>query len=186
MQEAMEPPVATDVAVFGSSEPRPGSEAYEVARHVGRLLAEAGYGVINGGYGGVMEGASRGAREAGGRVLGITCDNFGRGPGNRYLTEERREPDLYQRTRSLIEVSSAYIILPGKAGTLAETAFLWALHRAGALGGKPVVLLGSFWDGFVEELLERDVLEPSQANDTLRAATPEEAVRMVRRTVTPE
>jgi len=53
------------VAVFGSSEPAAGDPLYEAARRVGSLLAGAGYDVVTGGYGGVMEGASRGAVEAG-------------------------------------------------------------------------------------------------------------------------
>ena len=60
------------VAVFGSSDPRPGDEAYELARRAGELLARSGWAVLSGGYGGVMEGASRGAREAGGEALGVT------------------------------------------------------------------------------------------------------------------
>ena len=73
------------IAVFGSSEPREGEPSYEQARLLGRLLAQRGYAVINGGYGGVMEAVSRGASEAGGLAIGVACDVFaGRRP-NRYL-----------------------------------------------------------------------------------------------------
>jgi len=58
-------PEAQAVAVFGSSEPQPGEVAYEAARGLGRALAGRGLIVVNGGYGGVMEASSRGAREAG-------------------------------------------------------------------------------------------------------------------------
>lgn len=176
-----ESPLAINVAVFGSSEPAPGDRVYEEARTLGRLLAEAGYGVVTGGYSGVMEGASRGAREADGIAIGVTTSDFGRGPGNRYLTEERCAPNLFERTRVLIDLSAAYIILPGKAGTLSELTFLWALQRAELLGEKPVLLLGEFWSGLVEEFLSRDLLEPTQAAATRYAATPEEAVRLIRR-----
>jgi uncharacterized protein (TIGR00730 family) len=175
----------TNVAVFGSSEPSAGDPAYETARTLGRLLAEAGFCLISGGYGGVMEGASRGAREAGGRTIGVTTKQFGRGPGNAYLSEERCENDLHERTRALIEISAAYIILPGKAGTLAELTFLWALQRAGLLGRKPVVLVGPSWVGFMEDLLARDLLEPSQVAATSHVAGPEDAVRLVRSQVAP-
>ncbi len=173
--------MATNVAIFGSSEPVPGDRVYEEARTLGRLLAEAGFGVVTGGYSGVMEGASRGAREAGGIAIGVTTSDFGRGPGNRYLTEERCAPNLFERTRVLIDLSKAYIILPGKAGTFSELAFLWALQRAELLEEKPVLLVGEFWTGLVEELLSRDLLEPAQAAATQYAATPEEAVTLIRR-----
>ena len=177
--------LATNVAVFGSSEVRPGDGIYQMSKQLGSLLAEAGFGVVNGGYGGVMEASSLGAREAGGSAIGITSLDLGRGAGNRYLTEERPAPDLFQRTRSLIDLSAAYIILPGKAGTLAELAFLWALLRGDLLGRKPVVLLGEFWRGFVEELRERGLLEAAQAEATCYASTPEDAVSYIRSKVIP-
>jgi len=173
--------LATNVAVFGSSEPLPGDPLYESARRVGYLLASEGYGVVSGGYAGVMEGASRGAREAGGSAIGVTTRDFGRGPGNPFLSVEHQEPNLFDRTRRLIELSDAYIILAGKAGTLAEAAFLWALHRAGLLGGKPIVMTGPFWNGFVDDLVRRDLLGPGQVGATAHAATPEEAVQIVKR-----
>jgi uncharacterized protein (TIGR00730 family) len=179
MPVATESQLGAKVAVFGSSEPLEPAPLYQLARSVGSLLAQAGYDVVSGGYGGVMEGVSRGARDAGGRALGVTTSAFQRGGGNRYLSEETTEKDLFLRTRALIEVSSAYIILPGKAGTLAELTFLWALQRAGLLEGKPVVLLGAFWNGLVEDFLQRGLLEPAQAGATAHVLTPEEAVEQV-------
>ncbi len=78
------------IAVFGSSEPLEGEPLYEQARRVGALLAAAGYRVVTGGYGGVMEGASRGAIERGGEAIGVVCGAVfpARSP-NRYLTEVR-------------------------------------------------------------------------------------------------
>ena len=165
------------VAVFGSSEPGEGDPLYEEAREVGRSLAEAGFWVINGGYGGVMEAASRGAREAGGRAIGVTTSVFAeRGPGNRFLDEEHREPDLFLRTRRLIALSRAYIILRGKSGTLAELMFLWALNRGGLLPSTRIVLLGEFWEGFLNSLREQQMVEPEQIKITRLARTPAQAV----------
>jgi hypothetical protein len=175
------PAAAGSVAVFGSSEPGEGDPLYEEAREVGRLLARAGFTVVNGGYGGVMEGASRGAREAGGRAIGITTGAFaGRRAGNPYLSEERPEPDLYLRTRRLIEISDAFIILAGKSGTLAELTFLWALHRGGLLPDTRIVLLGAAWRPFLQSLQEWRMIEPEQHEITHLAVTPAEAVERVR------
>ena len=58
------------VEVFGSSQSQPGDGDYELGVEVGRLLAEAGYSVTNGGYGGLMEAASVGASQAGEMSLG--------------------------------------------------------------------------------------------------------------------
>jgi uncharacterized protein (TIGR00730 family) len=167
------------VAVFGSSEPREGDPLYEEARRVGGLLAQAGLVVVNGGYGGVMEAASRGARESGGRAVGVTTQAFTRGPGNAYLDEEIRETDLFTRTRRLIDLGDAYIILAGKSGTLAELTFLWALNRGGLLPPTRVVLLGECWKEIFRTLEERRMIEAEQIRITRLARTPEEAVEMV-------
>ena len=70
-----------------------------------------------------------------------------------------------------------YVILPGKAGTLAELSQLWAMQRAGCLAGRPVVLLGNDWHFLVEELSGRRMLEPSQLRSTHLVSGPREAVR---------
>ncbi len=167
------------VAVFGSSEPREGDALYEQARRCGWLLARAGLRVVNGGYGGVMEAASRGAREGGGRSLGVTTAAFARGPANSYLSEALDEPDLFLRTRRLIELSDAYIILAGKSGTLAELSFLWALNRSGLLPRTRIVLLGDFWDRFLDSLKSHQMIEAQQLDITTTALTPEQAVEQV-------
>ena len=164
------------VAVFGSAEPVEGDPLYELARQVGRLLVAAGYGVLTGGYGGVMEGASRGATEAGGIAIGVTCASFtGRAP-NRFLTAIREEPDLLARTGALIEPACGYVVLHGKSGTLAELMLVWALHRAGSLGRRPVVLLGDAWRPFLHHLVRGAMIEDDQLGITRVADGPEDAV----------
>jgi uncharacterized protein (TIGR00725 family) len=64
------------ITVFGSSRPREDDAGYAEARSLGAGLAKAGFAVCSGGYGGVMEAASRGAKEAGGKTYGVTADFF--------------------------------------------------------------------------------------------------------------
>lgn len=171
---------ARAISVFGGSDAQPGSSAYEVARDVGARLAEAGWLVQNGGYGGVMEASSRGAREAGGRSIGITTRAFTfRASGNAYLHEERPEADLFDRTRRLIDGAAGFIVLPGRTGTLAELAFLWALSKAGLLGDKPVILLGDPWSGLLDSLRRLDLLDPGALRTTRVVAGPRAAVEAI-------
>jgi uncharacterized protein (TIGR00730 family) len=167
------------IAVFGSSEPRPGDREYDWAYEVGARLAAAGYTVVTGAYGGVMEGASRGAVEAGGCTLGVACELFGDRSPNAWLTERIFAPDLHDRTRLLVDRAQGFLVLPGKAGTLAELALLWALDRAGRLGGRPVVLLGAAFRPLVDLLARSGMLEPAQLQATRLADTPAEAVQAV-------
>jgi uncharacterized protein (TIGR00730 family) len=164
------------VAVFGGSEARPGQPAYETARRLGSDLARAGFEVVTGGYGGVMEAASRGAREAGGTAYGVTCEIFSARSPNEYLSASRLTKDLHERTRELIELSEAYFILPGKTGTLAELTFLWALDRAGSLRGKPVLLIGDPWEPLLRHLAKWEMLDEEQARRTRIVGRIEDAV----------
>jgi uncharacterized protein (TIGR00730 family) len=167
------------VAVFGSSEPRESDAAYETARRLGALLAQSGMAVLTGGYGGVMEAASRGASEAGGHAIGVGCEIFEPRKTNTFLDEVALAPDLFTRTRDLVERANGYVILPGKAGTLAELAMLWALDRAGCLEHRPVVLLGRRWSEFLRCLSAMEMLEPRQIRLSHVVAHPDEAVAIL-------
>jgi uncharacterized protein (TIGR00730 family) len=164
------------VAVFGSADPREGDPLYDLARRVGGLLVSAGYGVLTGGYGGVMEGASRGAAEAGGEAVGVTCSVFAGRTPNRFLTERREMPDLLARMGALVDPARGYIVLHGKSGTLAELTLVWALHRAGSLGPRPVILLGSAWRPFLHHLVRGAMIEGDQLQITRVVDEPETAV----------
>jgi uncharacterized protein (TIGR00730 family) len=175
-------PTADDlrgIAVFGSSEPLPGEPLYETARELGRLLALRGQPVVTGGYGGVMEAASRGARSAGGRAVGVTCRIFGSRAANAYVSDMRESDDLFDRTRELVRLARGFVVLEGKAGTLAELGSLWALDRAGCLGRRPVILLGMRFATLLEQLERIDLLDREQIELSRLAETPQEAVRLL-------
>ena len=167
------------VAVFGSSEPTPDTPLYETARIVGCRLAEAGFAVITGGYGGVMEAANRGAHEAGGHSVGVACKIFSSRSPNRYLNQTVATDDLHERTRVLIDRADGFVILEGKAGTLAELAFLWALQRAGCLGAAPVVLLGGNWSALLPTLERLGILDAELLKATRISDSPERVLQIL-------
>ena len=169
------------IAVFGSSEPRDGEPAYRLAYRTGQALANAGFTVVTGGYGGVMEAASRGASDAGGQALGIISDIFSVRDPNPFLTETVGSPDLYERTRLLIDRSDGYLVLPGKAGTLAELTWVWALARAGCLPARPVVAVGAPWPDLLDLLERSDMMDPIALEMTERAADENQAVAILER-----
>jgi len=142
------------VTVFGSSLPRENSPAYEEALKLGRLLAESGFAVCNGGYGGLMEASSRGAREAGGHTIGITCKIWP-SPANRWIEEEVRTESFLSRILTLIEHGDAYVVLPGGTGTLAELALVWEMMNKSGLsktvgGQKPLLVMIPYWQPVIE------------------------------------
>jgi uncharacterized protein (TIGR00730 family) len=157
-----------------------------MARELGAGLARAGFGLVTGGYGGVMEAASRGAREEQGSTVGVVSDAFPRRRPNRYLSRTISTPDLYRRQQELIERARGYVVMQGRAGTLSELALVWALQRAGCLGRRPVVLLGGYWQDLLRLLTEKQSLEPALLARTVLAATPAETVRCLRERLGPD
>jgi len=171
------------VAVFGSSEPREDQPAYRLAYRTGQALAQTGFTVVTGGYGGVMEAASRGASDAGGRTVGVVSDVFSQREPNPYLSETVGSRDLYERTRFLIERADGFVVLAGRAGTLAELAWVWALARAGCLPVRPVVALGAPWPDLLDLLEQSDMMDSIAREMTERAADENEAVAILKRRI---
>src|SRR5512143_3965531 len=101
IREMTEDIVAKRVAVFGGSQVDRDSDRYREAYEVGARLARAGITVVNGGYTGTMEASARGAREAGGRVIGVTSTFFPDRDVNEYIDEVIPTDDLYSRIREL-------------------------------------------------------------------------------------
>jgi uncharacterized protein (TIGR00730 family) len=156
------------VTIFGSSLPAEESAAYAEARHLGRLLAERGLVVCNGGYAGLMEASSRGAREAGGHTIGVTCSIWSSLP-NRWVTEEVRTRSFPERIMTLIERGDAYVVLPGGTGTLAELALAWEMMNKSTLsrtvgGRKPLLVMESYWKPVIDCLNQEPALNSAAAN----------------------
>lgn len=137
-----------NVTVFGGAQPKEGTPAYEEARLLGQLLAQHGHAVLTGGYMGTMEAVSRGAHEAGGHVIGVTCIDIEEWRGvapNQWVKEERRKQSLMERLTGLIEGCDAAMALPGGAGTLTEVSLMWNLMIVESLSPRPLTLIGSGW-----------------------------------------
>ena len=163
----------TVVTVFGSSRPAAGTEAYETARRLGELLARAGFTVATGGYGGTMEAVSRGAREAGGHVIGVTIKGWG--PANQWVEVDVAMKSWHKRLLDLVRRGAGYVVLTGGTGTLVELAVVWEWINKGFLVQRPVVILGEFWEPVVRAIPASEV----RANPIVRATTPEEAVDLL-------
>lgn len=146
------------VSVFGGSQPKEGDAAYEEARTLGKILAEGGHVVLNGGYIGTMEAVSRGAAEAGGHVIGVTCEDIEkwRNVGvNRWVKEEIRKKTLNERLQVLIEECDAAIALPGGPGTLTEISLMWNLMIVESLHRRPLILVGDGWQSVFGQVFEK-------------------------------
>lgn len=167
------------VTIFGGSKCREGSEEYEQARKLGALLAQAGYTICTGGYLGVMEAASRGAREQGGRVLGIVMNQFKAEP-NRFLTDKVASAHFYERLQHLITRSVGFIALRGGMGTVTEISLVWNKLQTRVIENRPLVLLGESWKPIISAFQEHLVVSEGDVSLINFANTPEEAVDLIK------
>ena len=143
------------VTIFGSARLKPGSRYYEMARAVGRRLAEEGYGVMTGGGPGIMEAANRGAKEGGG--LSIGCSIV-------LPFEERNDDNLdivaefdhfFVRKVMLVKYSCAFVVMPGGYGTLDEMFETATLIQTKTIENFPIVAMGmDFWQPIGEFMRE--------------------------------
>lgn len=150
------------ITVFGSSRPVEGDAFYEEARALGGALAAAGFVLCNGGYGGTMEASARGAKEAGGKTLGVVSRFFGR-EANRWIDKRVEVSSLVDRLMELVSLADGYIILKGGTGTLLELASVWEFMNKSVIEEKPIVILGSSWNGVIETLNQELVSEGKES-----------------------
>jgi len=115
------------VSVFGSARTLSTNPIYKEAEKIGRLLVEAGYGVITGGGPGIMEAANKYVD------LGVE---------NRYF---------FTRKVMFLKYSQAFVIFPGGVGTLDELFEAITLAQCGHNVKYPIVLVGKkYWEGLID------------------------------------
>jgi uncharacterized protein (TIGR00725 family) len=125
---------AVYVAVIGAGAAH--ADELAIAEEVGRRLAGRGVVIVTGGLGGVMEAASKGARAAGGRTLGL-LPGTDRSAANEWV--EIAVPTGLGEARNalVVRTADALVAVGGEYGTLSEIAL-------GLKAGKPVVGIGSW------------------------------------------
>jgi uncharacterized protein (TIGR00730 family) len=172
------------IVVYGASNTDPDGKDYHDGVACGRLLAEAGYAVATGGYGGLMEAASKGAAEAGGLVIGVTAPAAfpGRSAANAFVAEERQAPSLTERIRHMADLGAGFIVLPGSIGTLTELMVTWnvAFVQARHSSARPVVTVGPLWRRLVTLIADEVATDQNLVACVDRV---EEAVSEIRRRV---
>jgi uncharacterized protein (TIGR00730 family) len=166
------------VTIFGGSKCGEHTEEYRQAMEIGRRLAEAGLTICTGGYLGVMEAASRGAREKGGRVFGIVMNQFKSEP-NRYLTDKVASEHFYERLQNLITRSIGFIALRGGMGTVTEISLVWNKLQTGVLEPRPLVLLGRSWRNVVRSWQDNLVVSDTDVSLLDFADTAEDACNII-------
>lgn len=175
------------IVVFGSYSPASVDRLYRQAWRVGYELARAGYVVCNGGYDGTMEASSRGAKEAGGHTIGVTCDIFADYRGmplkpNAWVDHEIPHSNLFKRIECMLALGSGFVVLQGGTGTLVEFAVVWEYVCKGLLQRRPIVVVGEFWRPVIETIRR---VRPESAEYLTTVPGPEDVVAAIRAGLSP-
>ena len=132
------------ITVFGSSQIKPSELHYKKAEEIGKILAENKFTICSGGYGGIMQAVSKGAKSVNGKTIGITLDKSNRTP-NEYLDENVIMPNWVERLMELIAIGDAYIIFKGGSGTFVELSSLVEMMNKKIMKEKNMIFYTNFW-----------------------------------------
>ena len=179
------------VTVFGSARFPEHHPYYQLARDLGRQLAQSGFVVMTGGGPGIMEAANRGAKEGGGYTIGCNIVLPLEQKPNPYLDKFVEFDHFFVRKVMLIKYSCAFVVMPGGYGTMDEAFEALTLIQCHKIERFPVVAMGSsFWIHFREfldqSLVSQRTISPEDVHLFKQTDSVEEAVRHIRKGMPPE
>lgn len=147
------------VAFFGSAQIKEDEKIYMDAMNCSKTLSLNNFKVVTGGYSGIMEAASRGAKEGNGESIGVICNSFNGRKPNPYLTKKIITKDLYERQKTLIEMANYFVAFEPKVGTLSEVMMIFALRKKGEKVKSPLCLIGKKWHDLMTILKKKRIFE---------------------------
>lgn len=169
------------ISILGYSGSLQTDPEYRAAYETGRLLAKAGYTVVNGGGPGVMEAASLGAKSVDGKTIGVTfypkdLTSFEGRVMTNPLDQEVITPDYLHRTLKLLELGEMYVFFNGGTGTISEFGMAWGLARLYFGRHKPLVLYGDFWQDIIDTFRQNMRLRPEDLEVFKIVNSPEKVI----------
>jgi uncharacterized protein (TIGR00730 family) len=169
---------------FGSARTPRDHPHYRLMVEVGAALGRAGYAVITGGGGGLMEAANRGAKQAGALSVGCNIVLPREQHLNDYLDIGLRFEHFFARRVMFVRYASAFVIGPGGFGTLDELFEALTLIQTETIMEFHVILMGEGeWDGLLDWLRGRALADhrigPHDLSLLRPVSDPEEVPRIV-------
>ena len=143
--------VGPAVTIFGSARLQEDSFYYHQAVKVGKMLANAGFSVITGGGGGIMEAANKGAKLGKGKSIGLNIQLPNEQMPNKYQDISISFRYFFVRKLMFIKYGMAYVIFPGGFGTMDELFEALTLVQTRKIESFPVILFGTdYWKGLID------------------------------------
>ena len=141
------------VSIFGSARLPQNSPYYLLAEEIAKKITDLGFGIITGGGPGIMEAANKGAKENGGKSIGLNIELPFEQSSNPYIDKQYSIEFDYFFVRKLmcVKYAQGFIIMPGGIGTLDELFEALTLIQTHKIGRFPIILVGSeFWKGLLD------------------------------------
>jgi hypothetical protein len=139
------------VSIFGSARIKPGEKYYQLASDTAKEVVKAGFAVITGGGGGIMEAANKGASDAGGKSIGLNIELPMEQKPNKYQNLSLNFRYFFCRKVMFSKYANGFIVMPGGFGTMDEFFESMVLIQTLKQAHFPVILMGTnFWSGLIE------------------------------------
>jgi len=173
------------VSIFGSARAGPDERYYKVAQQTASEFAKAGFAVITGGGGGIMEAANKGAAQAGGKSIGLNIDLPMEQTPNDYQNLSLNFRYFFCRKVMFLKYAHGFIVFPGGFGTMDEFWESLVLIQTLKQVSFPVILMCSdYWGGLIDwmktkMLAENSYISPDDMNVFTVVDKPAEAVRII-------
>jgi uncharacterized protein (TIGR00730 family) len=176
------------VSIFGSARTAPNEPDYEAAVETSRLLVEAGFGVVSGGGGGIMEAANKGAAQAGGLSIGLNIELPHEQVPNSFANVQMNFHYFFIRKVIFVKYSQAYIVFPGGYGTMDELFESLTLIQTKRIRTFPAFLMGrEYWSGLVDwikgTMRQKGKINEEDLDIFTIVDEPEEVTRLIKKMV---
>jgi len=176
------------VSIFGSARAKPGDDIYEKTVVIAKKLAQNGYHIITGGGPGVMEAGNKGAKEGGGKSIGLNIKLPMEEKPNPYIDIKLDFRYFFVRKVMFLKYAQAYIGMPGGFGTLDEIFEALTLIQTKRMKPFPLVLVGfDYWNPLMEwmkeNLLKKGYISKEDTELLTIMDDPDDVVRFIKKTV---
>jgi len=153
------------VSIFGSARAKPQDEYYKLAQKTASEITKAGFAVITGGGGGIMEAANKGAAEAGGKSIGLNIELPMEQIPNEFQNLSLHFRYFFCRKVMFLKYAHGFVVFPGGYGTMDEFFESLVLIQTLKQASFPVILMGSnYWNGLVDWMKEKMLNEHNYIN----------------------
>jgi len=149
-------PVGPAVSFFGSARANPQEKYYQLAEQTAAEIAKAGFAVITGGGGGIMEAANKGAAKVGGQSIGLNIELPLEQIPNDYQNLSLHFRYFFVRKVMFLKYAHGFIVFPGGFGTMDEFFESLVLIQTLKQASFPVILMVSnYWEGLTEWMKQK-------------------------------